>query len=132
MKLIVGSRVVKDASDISSLLLSHFKQRFNTDWPVNGYFDDFCLPSISLKHAQFLEHRFFVEEVRSTVWSCASHKAPEPDGINFYFYKKVWGTIKDDVFKLIDSFYRSGKLPQSLKSSFITLIVKKCLALRVD
>ena len=73
-----------------------------------------------------------MEEIHAAVWSCASHKAPVTDGINFLFYKKAWGTIKDDIFKLVSNFFLTGKLPSSIKSSFICLIPKKCPATSVD
>ena len=66
------------------------------------------------------------------MWRCTSYKALGPDGINFYCYKKTWKVIKDDVFQLVDSFFHTGKLPSSIKSSFITLIIKKCPANQVD
>ena len=71
-------------------------------------------------------------ELHVAVWSCASHKAPGHDGINFLFYKKAWGTIKDDIFILVCNFFHTGKLPTSIKSSFICLIPKKCPAIGVD
>ena len=63
-----------------------------------------------MEQAELLESPFFMDEIRAVVWSCASHKAPGPDGINFYFYKKAWGLIKEDIFHVVDSFYLTSIL----------------------
>ena len=82
------------------------------------------LLTLSMEQAKTLEQHFTIEEVCAVVWSCASHKASGLDGISFYFYKKAWVTIKEDIFCKVDTFFKMGILPQSIKSSFTTLIPK--------
>ena len=62
-----GDRIVDKAADISNLLVSHFRQRFNMSSSINGYFDDLSLPSISVEQASILEQRFTMEELRAAV-----------------------------------------------------------------
>ncbi|XP_017630561.1 uncharacterized protein LOC108473488 [Gossypium arboreum] len=71
-----------------------------------------------------LEEPFSREEIREAVWSCEESKAPGPDGFNMCFFRKYWNTIKEDLFRMMSDFYRSGKLERSINSSFITLISK--------
>jgi hypothetical protein len=67
-----------------------------------------------------LETTFTPKEVKAAIWECDSNKAPGPDGINFFFIKKAWETIGDDIYGLVDDFYLYGLLPDGISSSFIT------------
>jgi hypothetical protein len=71
-----------------------------------------------------LETTFTPKEVKAAIWECDSNKAPGPDGINFFFIKKAWETIGDDIYGLVDDFYLSGLLPDGINNSFITLFPK--------
>ncbi|KAB5556089.1 hypothetical protein DKX38_006998 [Salix brachista] len=46
-----------------------------------------------------LESSFTLEEVKAAIWECDSSKAPGPDGIDFFFLKKAWETIGDDIYE---------------------------------
>jgi len=50
--------------------------------------------------------------------------SPGPDGLNAAFYKASWSWIADDVVKLVQDFYTTGTLPQSINSTHIALIPK--------
>lgn len=41
------------------------------------------------------------------------------------FYQRIWETIKGDLFDFFSDFYQNGKIPESIKSTFLTLIPKK-------
>ena len=71
-----------------------------------------------------METTFTPKEVKAAIGECDSNKAPGPDGINFFFIKKSWETIGDDIYGLVDDFYLSGLLPDGINSSFITLFPK--------
>jgi hypothetical protein len=72
----------------------------------------------------WLERPPSMEEVKKVVWDCDVSKAPGPDGFTFSFYKKVWNIISLEVFMLVKSFFRTGKLSKGISSSFVTLIPK--------
>ncbi|TYH28392.1 hypothetical protein ES288_A02G139400v1 [Gossypium darwinii] len=63
-------------------------------------------------------------EIRDAIWSCEESKAPRPDGFNMCFFRKCWNTVKDDVFRMMSDFHRTGKLERSINCSFIALISK--------
>jgi hypothetical protein len=65
-----------------------------------------------------------LEEVKQAVWDCDGSKAPGPDGFTFSFYKKAWNLISSDIFVMVKEFFRTGKLPKGIGSSFVTLIPK--------
>ncbi|KAL6551940.1 hypothetical protein OROGR_008094 [Orobanche gracilis] len=64
------------------------------------------------------------EEVRSAVFSMKSFKAPGPDGIQPYFFKKYWYLVGDAVWKTVAYAFASGKSDQSLLETLIVLIPK--------
>lgn len=47
-----------------------------------------------------------------------------PDGLNSYFFKKVWHFIKVDVYKVINYFYSYSSLCRSWNCTNITLFPK--------
>jgi hypothetical protein len=44
---------------------------------------------------------FTEDEVRKAINQMPSDKAPGPDGFTGLFFKRCWGTIKDDIMKVI-------------------------------
>lgn len=67
---------------------------------------------------------FLDEEILAGIISCVSTKAPEPDGLNFLFYKNAWGFTKNDFISVFKNFHRTGKLSKGISSSFMVLIPK--------
>ena len=50
-----GFKLVEDTVDIAKLLISHFQQRFNKHWLVNGFLDELQLPTLSVDQVSSLE-----------------------------------------------------------------------------
>lgn len=63
-------------------------------------------------------------EIDEAVSSCASDKAPGPDGFNFRFIKSAWEFIKNDVYDIIHKLWDSSLLPHGRNVAFIALILK--------
>ncbi|KAK5834954.1 hypothetical protein PVK06_010634 [Gossypium arboreum] len=74
--------------------------------------------------AEKLEVPFSREEIREAVWSCDESKSPGSDGFNMCFFRRCWETVKEDLFRMMSDFYRTGKLESSINCSFIALIPK--------
>ncbi|XP_038704713.1 uncharacterized protein LOC120000656 [Tripterygium wilfordii] len=107
-----------------------WNQKSRVKWTVEDEQSDY-LPWEGLRFklvpdnvAASMELPFSNDEIRKAVWSCEGNKAPGPDGFNFNFIKRAWDIIEDDVYGLVHKFYASGKLPQGVNSSFITLVPK--------
>lgn len=67
---------------------------------------------------------FIEEEVYEGLMSCRSNKALGPDNLNFHFYKNAWNIMKTDILLVFHEFYKSGKLPRGINSSFMVLTPK--------
>jgi hypothetical protein len=50
------------------------------------------------------------EEIKSTIFSMKSNKAPRLDGSTAGFFQKSWPIIGMDLIQAIQSFFKSGKL----------------------
>jgi hypothetical protein len=79
-----------------------------------------------------LELPFTQDEVKDTIDSMPSDKAPGPDGFTGAFFKASWEIIKDDIMAAINSLYAMNSQSfQFLNSANIVLLPKKNDALRV-
>lgn len=48
-------------------------------------------------------------------------KSPGSDGYNFYFFKKLWHLLKEEVWGMVGEFYEHVRLPKGLLSSLLFL-----------
>ncbi|XP_021992889.1 uncharacterized protein LOC110889633 [Helianthus annuus] len=57
------------------------------------------LNQISKEDAEILAAPFSLLEIKDAVWDCVGDKAPGPDGANFRFIKRCWGSLQADFVK---------------------------------
>ena len=67
---------------------------------------------------------FSREEIDLLIKQIPTDKAPGPDGFNGLFMKKCWQIIKEDFYKLCDTFFELDVNLESINNSFITLVAK--------
>ena len=65
-----------------------------------------------------------MEEVKRGVWGCDGSKCPGPDGFNFKFYRLAWDFIAQDILDIVLSFFRTGRLPKGINTTYVTLLSK--------
>ena len=75
--------------------------------------------------AAILEKEVTEQEIKEVVFSINSNKAPSPDGVNGFFFQKMWYLIGGEVTQAIKSFFGSGKLLREVNNTYIALIPKK-------
>ncbi|XP_011041574.1 PREDICTED: uncharacterized protein LOC105137508 [Populus euphratica] len=47
-----------------------------------------------------------------------------PDGFTFNLYKAAWSLIGDELFHVVSEFFRVGKMPKGVDTSYVTLLPK--------
>ncbi|XP_050217339.1 uncharacterized protein LOC126668170 [Mercurialis annua] len=101
-----------------------YKKLFKKKYSPPHYLD--CLPikKLSNVHSSSLTAIFTEEEVYSALSSCDSNKAPGPDGFNFFFYKKAWNILMEDIIKFFHNFHQKGDFPTGLNTAFMVLLPK--------
>lgn len=63
-------------------------------------------------------------KLKKVVWTRASDKSSGPSDFNLYFFNECWDLIKVDVLDLVKEFQLNVKLPKTVTSSFLSLIMK--------
>lgn len=89
----------------------------------DNFWDD--VDSITEEENTLLTLPFTLEEIKTTLFDCAPHGAPGPDGIPFSFYQKFWDLVEDDLFLLCKQFYQNSLQLAKINKSIICLIPKE-------
>lgn len=63
-------------------------------------------------------------EIETAVFQMDGNKSPDPDGFPPSFFQKMWPTVKEDIFKMVSSFFNRGYLLKDLNRTNIALIPK--------
>ncbi|GJV74418.1 hypothetical protein Tco_1506002 [Tanacetum coccineum] len=71
----------------------HFKSRFKSNSSLKKVFQNSKFSSLYFFDILKLDANFSLKEIKEVVWSCASSKAPGPDGLNFKFIKRYWDLL---------------------------------------
>ena len=84
------------------------------------------LASLFTRHEDLscLVEPFTHEEIDNIIRRMPIDKAPGPDDFNGLFLKKCWHIIKEDFYRLCDSFFGGNVNLESVNSSFITFVPK--------
>ncbi|GLT98279.1 hypothetical protein SLE2022_157910 [Rubroshorea leprosula] len=104
--------------------MEHFTNQFTTQPRLRVPLEGLQFAKLNEEDRDMLEAEFNEDEIREAVASCASDKAPGPDGFNFHFIKTIWSTIEGDIISFMKEFHKNGKLVKGLNASYITLIPK--------
>ncbi|CAB4286403.1 unnamed protein product [Prunus armeniaca] len=112
-------------TDIHAITVSYFQDLFTTSQPsrINEAVD--CVSKrITESEGSLLLKAVTQEEVFDTVKSLSPSTSPRLDGFTGAFFQHHWAVVGTDVFRLVQSFFHSGKLPRQLNHTLITLIPK--------
>jgi hypothetical protein len=80
---------------------------------------------LTLSDLDNLDKPFTVEEVKNIIFSYDTIKAPGLDGFSFLFYQLCREIIKNDVMKLIHTFYHNVLDVLKINLASICLLPKK-------
>lgn len=64
------------------------------------------------------------EEIAEGLWSLKPFKAPGPDGLHAGFFQRFWLLLGDLVRSEVKQIFTSGKIPEYLNKTLITLVPK--------
>lgn len=122
---LVGDTWVEGVAEVKDEVKRYFKDMYSDSGWQTPTLDGINFKSLSTDDNSFLSAPFTLDEIEQAVSSCDGEKSPGPDGFNYTFIKKFWGTIKDEVGMLVQEFYHRFELPKGVCSSFIALIPKR-------
>ncbi len=116
----------------SDLIRLHIQQCFVDLFSTSHFHppSGFCLPMWAprvLDHeALSLTTLVDAKDVKLSLWSLKAFKAPGPDGLHPGFFQKCWSTVGDSVVSEVIQIFTSGRMPEYLNRTLISLITK-CL-----
>jgi hypothetical protein len=114
----------------SALISQHIQKGFSELFTTShiSSLDGICLPlwapRISDTEALVLLAPITASEVRNSLWSLKPFKAPGPDGLHPGFFQRCWPQVGDSVVKEVCQIFSSGKMPEYLNKTLISLIPK--------
>ncbi|CAL1401169.1 unnamed protein product [Linum trigynum] len=111
--------------EISQCLVDYYGTLFTggtlpTDWPV---FDSIS-PKVGIEDNKALLRPFEKDEVWTALKQMGKRKAPGPDSLSVFFFRKYWSVVGDDVTKAVLQILNTGVMPAGLNHTLITLIPK--------
>jgi hypothetical protein len=102
---------VSSRFDIGENFTAHFTNIFTTSNPlIKLEILNLFPPIISDDENVILSSIPAEEEILETLASLGSTKAPSPYGFTALFYKKYWGTVREDVLQCIWFFFKNNFL----------------------
>ncbi|GJR49569.1 RNA-directed DNA polymerase, eukaryota [Tanacetum coccineum] len=122
--VMVEGKWVDTPDKVKKEFLLHFKNRFQKPKNVRPIINLMFPRQLSATQQMDLEVDISMEEIKKAVWDCGIDKSSGPDGFTFGFYRRFWGLIEHDVVIAVKEFFRVGKIPKGVNSSFIALIPK--------
>ncbi|KAK8617481.1 hypothetical protein V6N13_080397 [Hibiscus sabdariffa] len=116
---------LEDNKDIAKLFQEHFQGVYSKN-PSNNLDTtlDFIPNVISNEMNEQLSKEVSREEVKNVVFSMGALKAPGHDGFSGIFYHSFWDLINEDLFLLVESFFKNGTLEPRINRTNIVLIPK--------
>lgn len=103
------------------------------------YFQEMYTADSTLDHTQIIHliqekvtpemneslcREFSEEEIATAVFQIGPLKAPGPDGFPARFYERNWGVLKEDIVRVVKTFFLTGVMPSGVNNTAIVLIPK--------
>ncbi|XP_019257756.1 PREDICTED: uncharacterized protein LOC109235970 [Nicotiana attenuata] len=92
----------------------------NVDENVLNCIKEFITEEDNLQRSQVPEE----SEIKDTIFDMSGTSSAGPDRFNGIFYQKCWGIIKEDVVKLVQSFFKGKILTKFYAHTCLVLIPK--------
>ena len=116
---------VEEDSRMGNLFVNYFSTLFTTSNPTSiDAILEGITPKVTEEMNLSLTRNFTAEEIHSTMQQIAPLSASGPDGMSPVFYKSFWHIVGEDVTKVVLAILSEGTIPESINSTFISLIPK--------
>jgi len=109
---------------IKQAAVDYFSELYDSPTGKKPQLNPLGFKCLSKESSEWLEQEITMEEVKRSVWGCDGSKCPGPDGFNFKFYRLAWDFIAQDILDIVLSFFRTGRLPKGINTTYVTLLSK--------
>ena len=116
---------VEDEADLGGVVEGYFKNIFSTSNPsgLDRILNGIPYPG-NVEVDPCVGGEFQAFEVKQALDQMTPNVAPGPNGMSPIFYKSFWHIVGEDVTAVVLQALNSGIVPESLNSTFISLIPK--------
>lgn len=121
---------ITNYSDMEMHMIEFFQKAYSSnpdDPPVDYILDEldgFNVPCLTEAQCWNLSRNISEDEVHTTLFQMKGFKALGPDGLPPGIFQQNWDTVKSNLTRMIDSFFRNGHLLKEFNHTYITLIPK--------
>ena len=116
---------IEDPASIKQEFVNHFQSVLGSNMqdptPVEYNVDGLVWSS---EHLDILNSRITHEEIKRSMFSIDSTKAPGPDGFSSLFFKRAWSIIGSEVCDAIADFFSTGCLLREINCTILALVPK--------
>uniref|UniRef100_A0A803PHZ0 Reverse transcriptase domain-containing protein n=1 Tax=Cannabis sativa TaxID=3483 RepID=A0A803PHZ0_CANSA len=118
---------------IGNVFNEFFSDLYNSQGTsLDGDFYDLLSPTISDEENRMMKSVPTTEEIWNVVAAMHPLKAPGPDGMPDFFYRRYWNVVGSEVIEIVQDFFQSGRLERHVNYTYICLIPKEENARTVD
>ncbi|KAL9687736.1 hypothetical protein QQ045_032143 [Rhodiola kirilowii] len=115
-----------DRSEIKEHFVKFFKELFNGNFNSSPADPQIILSGskVSAEDCRNLVRDISYNEVAEVVKQLPLCKAAGPDGYNSEFFKASWNVCGADIVRSINTFFKTGIMPEGINSAYLALIPK--------
>lgn len=107
---------INSPHDIKEYVISFYKNLFTTDYfssPKKHQYNLFSRGSLREKDYDHLDSIFTQREIKSILFSFNPNKAPGPDRIRLFMYKRYWDIMGQVVYKFVTETFQNVSMDPS-------------------
>ena len=124
---------VEEIEDIAGVVTKYFENIFKLGACERL---DECLEAVqhkvNMEMQEILSREYSANEIKAALFQMEPTKAPRPDGMNAFFYQKIWHIVGDDVVAAVLDFLVTGNMNLDLNYTHIVLIPKVKLPKKIS
>ena len=119
------NEIASKPEDIAKVAEDYFCDIFTSSCSAdpNPYLED-LEPKVTASMNRRLQRPVTMDEVKRATFSVHAQSAPGDDGFTAKFFHFFWDIVGGDVFKVVRSFFHSGRILKSFNHTQICLIPK--------
>ncbi|XP_039158524.1 uncharacterized protein LOC120288534 [Eucalyptus grandis] len=123
-----GDTTTSDPSEVQKVFVDHFQNLLaaspTSGCPVKEEIQAVLNHLLVEEQVRFLSSPISDDEIRNTLFSLATGKAPGPDGFNVEFFKRSWDIVGASVIMAVKDFFVTGELLKQINTTIIALVPK--------
>uniref|UniRef100_A0A670KCA9 Reverse transcriptase domain-containing protein n=1 Tax=Podarcis muralis TaxID=64176 RepID=A0A670KCA9_PODMU len=127
-KIIIEDNIIEDPEEIENRFTQFFEKLYEggreDSLEIKNYLDHNERRYITEEDRIYLNKEITVNEIKEAIGRMKMGKAPGPDGLSAKYYKTLGEYLAPVLKDVINNILQGGKIPESWKMAYITLIPK--------